>query len=253
MLAFMGISGFAGKRNIYGIKIELDIPEEIYANRDTPIKIVIKNNKRFLPSFILRIYSDYFDTFIPYISSDGKSEKHIIVKFKNRGEFSIDEIYLCSVFPFNFFVRCVTLKVSYRFVVFPEPKKCQVFSDERLTVKKKGERFTDRIGFEGDIVSIREYNAGDPLKYIHWKASAKTGKLKTKELGDNLNQPVVIDLNYFEGDLERRLSCGTYLVLNLYKKSIPFGLKLGDKYIKPDISYKHKMKILRELGLYGKY
>lgn len=36
----------------------------------------------------------------------------------------------------------------------------------------------------GDMVGIREYVAGDPVRNIHWKLSEKTDKLLVKELGE---------------------------------------------------------------------
>ncbi len=51
MLSFMGISGFFGRKNIDKLQIEPEFPEEIYAGVETPVRIVIKNQKRFLPSF----------------------------------------------------------------------------------------------------------------------------------------------------------------------------------------------------------
>ena len=36
----------------------------------------------------------------------------------------------------------------------------------------------------GDMVGIKEYVAGDPVRNIHWKLSEKTDKLLVKELGD---------------------------------------------------------------------
>lgn len=47
MLAFMGVSGFAGKRNISSLDLEIQVLNEIYAKNEGVLKIKLKNNKRF--------------------------------------------------------------------------------------------------------------------------------------------------------------------------------------------------------------
>lgn len=45
------------------------------------------------------------------------------------------------------------------------------------SVRRKG-------SVSGDMIGIKEYVAGDPVRNIHWKLSEKTDKLLVKELGD---------------------------------------------------------------------
>ncbi len=54
---------------------------------------------------------------------------------------------------------------------------------------------------------IRPYHPGDPLKYVHWKNSAKTGELLVrKQMPEELFETVIImDLSPIEGDTEKRL------------------------------------------------
>ncbi|WP_457641072.1 DUF58 domain-containing protein [Persephonella sp.] len=252
MLAFMGISGFIGRKNISKLEFDLKFPEEIYAKREFPIRIIIKNKKRFLPSFILRIHLFDKELFVPYIGNKEETELHLFISFEERGMIHLDEIYVCSVFPFNFFVRCNFVKINKNLIVFPKPEKCAYYMEDNIRSKGKGEEVSGVKGFEGDILSIRDYTSGDPLKYIHWKASAKTGKLKTKELTFLDTQPVVVDLESIGGSIERKVSCGTYMILNLYKRAVPFGLKTKEKFYRPEYSYKQKIRLLKELAVYGK-
>ncbi len=252
MLAFMGVSGFAGKLNISSLDLEIKLLNEIYAREEGVLKIKIKNRKKFFPSFILSLELYGKNILIPFIDSRSEITKYVTVSFSERGIHRLEDVYVCSVFPFNFFRRCSFIKVNTAFYVFPRPEKPSEIFDYKKFQKKKGETSFNKIGYEGDIISIREYRSGDPLKYIHWKASAKTGKLKTKELSDSINRPVIVDIDSIEGDIERKVSGATYLILELYRRSIPFGLKIGEKVIKPEFSYKQKINILKELAVYGK-
>lgn len=251
MLAFMGISGFFGKINLSKLELSLEFPKEIYAHEDIPVKIYLKNNKRFIPSFLIRVRLLDKTAFFPVVDRKSSKSKYLITKFTRRGINTIGEVYLCSIFPFNFFIRCKSYKINKHIIVFPQPRKCTNQKEEKLS-RKKGEKSISNIkGYHGDIISVRDYYAGDPLKYIHWKASAKTGVLKTKELTEDTAEPMIIDFKNFEGHIEQKISCITYLILSAYKKGIPVGLKINGKFIKPTSSQKDKFKMLRELALYG--
>lgn len=82
------------------------------------------------------------------------------------------------------------------------------------------------LGYESDVIHPGICH-GDPVKYINWKATAKTGELKTKELSSLTYQPVVIDFSAIKiKDTERKISCIAYAVVQLTRKNIPIGLGL---------------------------
>ena len=47
----------------------------------------------------------------------------------------------------------------------------------------------------GDMIGIREYVAGDPVRNIHWKLSEKTDKMLVKELGDPVTDQYLLLLD----------------------------------------------------------
>ncbi len=252
MLSFMGISGIFGKINLSKIKLDIKIPQEIYAKTPVPIRIELKNNKKFFPVLLARI--KIFDKDGTFLFVDKKSKDSVLVevKFEKRGIYELEKIKVCSVFPFNFFTRCKILETNVHFVVFPKAKPCKFLTDKDSKKEKKGEKFSRKLGYENELISIRNYRIGDPLKYISWKATAKTDKLKTKELSSSSFSPVLIDFNEIPANnLEEKISCATFLILDLYKKGIPFGLKIDKTVYKPDLSNNHKIKLLKELAKYG--
>ena len=144
-------------------------------------------------------------------------------------------------------------------IVFPAAKKCSLaslFSDEK---RSRGETTTDRTGYEAEILSIREYRYGDPKKYIHWKATARTGELKTKELSSLSHRPLIIDFdNLAIEDIEERISCVTYHIIRSFRLNIPVGLRIGSTvYGTPDSRGgmgepgSGKISMLKGLALYG--
>lgn len=247
----MGISGFFGKNNLSSVEVDIEFPQEIYAKNDFPLKINLINKKRLLPVFLMKVNVAGQVAFFPFIDSRSQSSRYINISFPRRGRYEINDLYIYSVFPFNFFTRYRTLNKTFEFVVFPELKACSLLTLYEKDRRLKGDRTSDTTGYEMDIVSIREYAYGDPLKYINWKATAKTGKLKTKELSSLLYRPIIIDFDEVViKDLEEKISCIAYSVSRLIKNNTPIGLRIKERLYPPDVSQPHKINMLRELALY---
>lgn len=255
----MGISGFFGKRNLERISVDIEFPDEVYSRTDFPLKLTLTNRRRFLPAFLIKIRIKNTGLLFPFVDAGNHGTRYTNVSFNRRGLHRIEEIYICSVFPFNFFNRCKRIDKAVEFVVFPKAKKCEYAAVLERERRSRGEKPSDKMGYEGDVISSRDYIEGDPLKYIHWKATAKTGQLKTKELSSLSQQPVIIDFDKAGiKNTEEKISCITYMILKLLKQNIPVGLRIRNKLYKPGISGKltegqvkaGKINMLRELALY---
>src|SRR5262249_52154644 len=47
-----------------------------------------------------------------------------------------------------------------------------------------GVAFAASVGESEEFVSLRDYRPGDPLRHVHWRSSARTGRLVVKEFED---------------------------------------------------------------------
>lgn len=258
-LSFMAVSGIFGKRNLSKIDVRIELPEEIYADTSTPVRVIIRNNRRVLPVFLMRVHIAGSEILFPFVEVKTEVARYLFLPFRERGRSEIRNIYVSSVFPFNFFIRFRTMPGVFEAIVFPRAKKCESLGSFEKGRRSRGEQTTNKTGYEADIISLRDYIEGDPLKYIHWKATAKTGRLKTKELSSLSHQPVVIDFDAFPlKDLEEKISCVTYLLLKLLKQNIPVGLRIGGTLYKPfSKPHQERTKTLRfamltKLALYKK-
>jgi len=244
-----------------GLNVLIELPDEIYAGTTIPIRVVVSNRKRFMPSFLIKMKVGDSETIFPIVDKTGLASGLATISFPARGRHAIRDIYISSAFPFNFFVRFRRLDTEMEIIVFPALKKCSIASLFGRDEKSRGEITLDRSGFEADMLSIREYRYGDPQKYIHWKASARTGKLKTKELSSLAERPVVLDLDKIAmTDLEEKISCVTYTIVNSFRLNVPVGLKIGEKLFNSapmnpsgtKMQEYGKIAMLKALALYGR-
>ncbi|NLT22324.1 MAG: DUF58 domain-containing protein [Syntrophorhabdus sp.] len=249
----MSISGVFGKTNLSKLDLMIEFPQEVYAGSRVPVKITMRNRRRFLPAFLIGLSADRISALLPFTPRKGTSSVYTSVTFHERGLHTIEDPSVYSVFPFNFFTRFKRLRRAYTITVLPRLKACDLASLYRKEHRSRGERTSDKIGYDSDIVSIREYVRGDPIKYIHWKATARTGRLKTKEQSSLSYQPVIIEFDrVLVKDIEERISCVAYTIVQLLRNNVPVGLRIDGRLYPPDVTAVHRLNMLKELAVYDK-
>ncbi len=243
----MAVSGLISIYNLLNIKLKIVSYDDIFANFPAKINFEIEK-KFFLPSLLIRIELFNSIILIPYL--DDRKIFSLTVNFSHRGKISIDKVNVSSYFPFYFFKRILTLPLYQEIIVFPKPIRCDLsfyFSE--------GQRITDSKiamgkAYEGDISGIKNYNPTEPLKYIHWKASAKSHDLMSKDFSPFKRNPVMVKLSDFSGNLEEKLGKVTFTIMELHKRGIPVGLSLENETFKPDTGKTHLRRMLNALALY---
>lgn len=252
LLSYMLVSGIFGLRNIRSVDVSLRLPDKAYAGRDFPVKVNVKNLKRSAPVFLIRVSIMDAEVLFPFIKANDQEEQSVMLRFERRGRGVISGVLVSSPFPFNFFRRYRQIKAQWDIIVYPRPIHCRILNPRDDKSRSRGEESSTSSGHDGDIVSIRSYVAGDPMKYINWKATAKTGALKTKELSSTSFQYMIIDWSTWDkSDLEFALSCMTYLVLKVVRSKSPVVLALDGERLQPGIAPSHKTRALKKLALYG--
>jgi uncharacterized protein (DUF58 family) len=252
LLGFMAVSGFLGWLNIREIRIALDFPDEIYAGKDVFVAVRLENRKKSLHSFLLRVDAFGESLRFPLVEKSSEDSGALTMIFRERGEAIPGEVVLSSPFPINFFTRFKTLSIQSRCVVFPAPRDCVLLNGPGRK-ETRGEAFSSRRGYGGDIAKIRDYTGSDPMKLIHWRLSARHEDLKVKELTAPSETPLVIDILALPGaTLEENLSYGTFLINKAVRAGRPVGLRLGPRFVRPDLTRTHRLHLLTELAMYGK-
>jgi uncharacterized protein (DUF58 family) len=252
LLGLLLVSGVFGKRNLAAVTVILEPPPEVYAGVKFPLAVVLHNERRRLPAFLLQVATDGGTALFPFVPARATVRGHVDCTLPERGPHRLAPAVVSSVFPFNFFVRRKRARGGRELIVFPRPRRSGLASVPPGANARRGEAETGRTGDGGDIISLRAYLAGDPLKHIDWKASARTGSLKTREHEAAAAPPVVIELDKIALPLEARLSAAAFLILDLMRRRRPVGLKIGGRLHKPSLANGQKLRMLGELACYGK-
>ena len=248
----MAVSGILGWLNIRGLKMRLDLPDEIYCGLATMVTLRLVNAKRRFPSFLLQAKVLGNNVTSNLIKGGDEDTNSFVITFPDRGEVTIPFGEIYSPFPINFFVRRRRAPLGRHITIFPAPRPCAM-AEGFDKAGKSGGLASPRKGYEGDVTRIADYTGSEPMKLIHWRLSAKHEEFKVKELSATFREPVIIDITAIPGrELEGRLSCAAFLINRLIRTNRPVGLKLPDKVIQPALSREHRLALLAELAVYGK-
>jgi uncharacterized protein (DUF58 family) len=251
LLGFMAVSGFLGWLNLRNVTVTVILPDEIYDGKETLVTVRLANGKRFLPAFLLRVEASGRDALFPLVERAGADSDCVTLTFHGRGAKLLEKATVYSPFPINFFVRRRSVAVAAPFTVFPAPRECPPGGGAGKK-EARGEDFSRRKGFGGEVTAIRDYTGSDPLKLIHWRLSARHGELKVKEMAAPSEDPLIIDvLSLPGGGLEENLSLAAYLVNRAVRANRPVGLKFGARIVRPDLTRTHRLRLLTELAVYG--
>ncbi len=98
-----------------------------------------------------------------------------------RGEFQLGPLTVISGDPFGFFQTPRRINVTERVVVYPMtvPINNFILPMGFLSGGDAQRRFTHQV--TTNATSVRDYVSGDSLNRVHWKTTARTGKLMVKE------------------------------------------------------------------------
>ena len=214
MLSILAISGFVSKLTLAGLEIDLLLPPHISARRTIRATVRLKNLKRWMPSFSIRvtgappgrIASPSHDSpgnispsgydgalFFPVIPGAVTVEEPIELRFPTRGRHSERTFQLTTGFPFGFAERRETVTLRHDVIVYPclDPRP----SFQSLADSIAGEIEAWRRGPGHDFYRIRPYEVLESARHVDWKATAHTRSLQVREFARDEDQMIVIFLD----------------------------------------------------------
>lgn len=103
-----------------------------------------------------------------------------------RGVIRLHDLRVQLPDPFGLFQKCSKVNAPAATMTIL-PRRYPIPAIELpggAAFKIAGDSNTNAIGNSGEFVGLRDYRPGDPLRHIHWKSWARTGRPIIKELED---------------------------------------------------------------------
>jgi uncharacterized protein (DUF58 family) len=251
MMSFVVASGILSMINLSRIEVAVKPPGDLFALTPSSLTFSLKNLKSHIPSYSLNIEFDDEKSYIPYLPSKVEVPASMKYVFNKRGWNNIPEARLSTRFPFGFFKKWIKVDLGENQVlVYP---KVENIDTENASFKEgAGETEREKTGFGFDLRSIKEYQDGDNPRLIHWKTSAKRGRLMVREMEDEEIRGAVIEFHP-ERDgtrLEHQISRLASLFVELLKRGFEVEFRAPDKTFSSSQTGRSPRPVLRYLALF---
>lgn len=205
-----------------GLSVERLLPGHAVAGEPMVLRYHVVNHKRWLPTFGLVIGEDWGAKRRGWRAEGPLAESprrlggrpfgwvlhvgpHQAVQAEatcwplRRGMLRFERIIVSSSFPFGILKRVVELAEADDALVYPRLFRMNRRTLHRLSESPvSGRKHLERGGGHEEFFGLRDYRAGDSLKTIDWKRSARTGELVTREMTQPSPPIIMIALDLTE-------------------------------------------------------
>ncbi len=168
----------------------------------------------------------------------------------HRGYQTLGKLTIYSQFPLGLFHAWSRLQFKQDCLVYAFPAK-----NGQLPSKNSQQDGSANSGMTGsdDFVGLRNYNSGDSLRHINWKALAKEQGLFTKQFSGNQSDELVLSWNQTGStDTEQCISQLTRWVIEAEQAGLRYGLHLPGQRLPTKQGRSHRHQCLSALALYRK-
>ncbi|HOS97776.1 MAG TPA: hypothetical protein PLU54_09000 [Deltaproteobacteria bacterium] len=235
MLAFMIVSGIESEMNLRHLELDRVLPAEVHAGIPATVTYLLKNPRN--RSHRLTI-NDLAPVRIMDLQADQTHSAGTDITFGARGVHRLPDITISTTYPYGLFEKSITFDAAGQIVVFPRPL---MFSHRQ----GEGARDTGSSKATDSISHVRPYSPGDPLSSVVWKKQHLGSISRVFEGGSGMSTLVVLTPG---PDMETKLSQATYVIDELHRSGLAFGLVLNTYSSGMDHSREHKIRILTRLS-----
>jgi len=258
MLAILAVSGLLSRNNVRHLEVKITVPDELFAGTSAIFEVQVHNRGRLIPRWLLLVSlsDEKSATLFPYIPRSDDRSGTVVLELTKRGRYELEAAHMATLFPLGFFRKGMRQAVGRQLLVFPrllERASSLVESGAFL-----GERPSAVKGWGHELHSLRALRPGDDPRRIHWKQSARTGKMifMEREAEENRRISVVLDnaVDLSDGEqaaelLEERISEAASTALEYLKQSYEVELVTRTTRVSHGTGSRQRRRLLEALAL----
>jgi len=257
LLSLIVVSGVLSEQSMRGLRLDADLPEEIYAGTPALFGAVLANRKRWLTSYSITVelLTRGAPTRFIYLPRLEAGRDRLVTWeeiLPARGRQRLAGVRLTTRFPFGLFLKAGRVMLDREVLVFPAVRPISTESLYRLV--DAGTSTVRRRGRGHDLYNLRAYRAGDDPRLIHWRSSAKVESLLVREMEAETTEDTRVVLSG-RGDrdaarLEAALSEAASIAVHLARAGAGVELCGAGLFVPLGRGLGHARRIMAELALY---
>ena len=224
VMALVGAS-LLMRHRLGAVEVERFLPELVRAGDDVVLRLEVRNaGRQALPPLRLEDHHPAFGrraVLIEALPAGARACFEEVRPAVRRGSYEGAPVTLVTGWPFGIVRSCRTIDVPGAIVVVPrwvELGSFPILEPSSSPAEALHERARTRAGEE--YFGVREYRPGDPRRLVHWRSTARAGRLVVREFEEHVAVPVGLVLTgtavksgedpAFEALVEAAASIGVY-------------------------------------------
>ncbi len=262
MMSLILGSGVLSEFSLGGLTVRRMPPDRVFAGSPFLMGIALRNPRRWLPSFSIEVEDMLLGKALerrcyflktPAGRTQRTSYRH---SFDRRGAYAFSGFRVSTRFPFTFFRKSREVTSQEEVLVFP-----QVFpvTPPQSETQAQTEQHSMRLDRRGDFFALREYQEGDDPRDIHWRKSARQGRLVVRQHEDQQGRRMAVYLDNHEPEetlsvdqldqQERAVSLAASLAKHYVERGYSVSLVTRDGGVSEGAGQAQLTRILRVLAL----
>jgi uncharacterized protein (DUF58 family) len=259
MLSLVIASGIMSELCLRGLTVTRRPPTALHAGTPFLMGIAVRNDKKRVPTFSLEV-EDLVDgkpvdrrcyyLKLPAGRVQETAYRHVLPR---RGHHQLTGFRLSTRFPFGLIRKSRDVAAPAQLLVYPAlcPVPEHLLPGGRT---EQGKRQLARPSRRGDFYGLREFRPGDDPRDVHWRVSARRGRLFIRESEEESSRTVLVVLEDVAGvgagaAYEAAVSLAASVALHLLKRGFSVGLAAGATTIVPAGGTAQSAPILQALAL----
>lgn len=235
-------------RNLAGLELQAARGAPVFAGAPAQFRLILRNRRR-EARHAITVTADGAAPLQADLSAASDAALDLQLPTRRRGWLALPRCTVASEFPLGLFRAWAYVELPARCLVYPSPAAPGMPWPAAPGDQGDGSRGN---GEDGDFSGLREHRAGESLRGVDWKASARSEFLLSKQFEGSAGGPLWLDWQVTPGrDNEARIAQLTRWVLDAQAAGLHFGLRLPGQEIAPDAGSRHVHACLRALALHG--
>ena len=207
MLGLIIVSGILAESTLGKIKVKRSLPPCAEEGVVFPVELALFNNKKYAPSFSVELRDDIdskpFKRRCYFLRVDAKEKRSIAYRCEiyKRGYATFNGTVVSTKFPFGLFEKYRFIQSEEKTLILPSSINLQdkYFASEN----SRSENFAGKPGGGQEFRELRQMVNGDDPRRIHWKSTARVGRMMVRETAHELEKSVEIVLDAAAADDSR--------------------------------------------------
>lgn len=206
LLVLPWVSYGLGMLSLRNLEFDREVLGSGWEGETTTFSVIVRSSSK-LPRLFLQAKDDLPEWLSPAeepplfnAAADSETTIPYRVELGKRGAYTIETMHVTALDPLGIYSFTRSYPVRSEVIVYPVPQIIPDFvlsGAERFGFRDLPIAATKGSGVDPD--GVREYVPGDPLRRMHWKSTARTGKLNVIEFEESHAVNVVLALDLYKG------------------------------------------------------